>query len=109
MEHRRPAIILSITFVMLLAAGAVVLAFAMRPTSSTGVAHAASNEPERITLPPGEKLEGVSWACPAAGWCAPTWVTRLMRPEERPETHTLRNKDGFSTYVFVESAAPSQR
>jgi hypothetical protein len=98
--------IFSILFVALLAAGAVMLAFTMRPPSRTdGVAHAASSEPKVIKLSPGHKLEGISWACASGGYCTPTWLTRPMRPGETPETHRLENGSAYDVYVFIEQAA----
>ncbi len=106
---RRGALIsLTISLLIILVGGAVLLRDADDlMLRSKANAQAPAPETKVVHLPPGQKLEGVSWACHAAGHCSPAWLTRPMRPDETPETHTLRNDAGFPTVVLTEHLEPS--
>jgi hypothetical protein len=75
-----------------------------------GQGQPAPLETKTIQLPAGQKLKSVSWACAHSGYCTPTYLTRPMRADELPETHTLRNEEGwYHTYVLSEHRSPTER
>lgn len=56
-----------------------------------------------VELEPGQKLELVTWKDDASLW----YLTRPMRDDEEPETHTYQQQSGFGifegTVTIVES------